>query len=172
MQMISKPSRYQIDVPGKEILPARTGRRSQSRRKGRALRIGDFCFLFAALAALVGMVAGIKMGISQDFTLAPAHAHLNLLGWVTVALYGLYHRSIGRVGGWVGWVQVLCGALGSAAMGGGLALYLGTGDDGYFPFVVLGSLLALLGMVLFLVIVLADLLGFSRVAGADKAAVA
>jgi hypothetical protein len=171
MQMISKPSPYQIDIPGKENFPARTGGPSQSRRKGRALRIGDFCFLYATLAALVGMVAGIMMGISQDFTLAPAHGHLNLLGWVTVALYGLYHRSIGRVGGWIGWVQVLSGALGSAAMGGGLALYLGTGDDGFFPFVVLGSLLAILGMMLFLVIVLADLLGFSRVSAGNKAAV-
>ena len=53
------------------------------------LRISDFCFVVAALAALGGMGLGIVMGISQDFTLAPAHAHLNLLGWVTMAIYGL-----------------------------------------------------------------------------------
>ena len=55
----------------------------------RAMRISDFCFLVAALSALGGMALGISMGITQDFTLSPAHAHLNLLGWVTMALYGL-----------------------------------------------------------------------------------
>lgn len=49
-----------------------------------------FRFLLIAVAvALVGMCGGIFMAATQDFTLAPAHAHLNLLGWVTLALYGL-----------------------------------------------------------------------------------
>ncbi|RYI13820.1 MAG: hypothetical protein EON48_12275, partial [Acetobacteraceae bacterium] len=99
------------------------------------------------------MVLGIRMGISQDFTLAPAHAHLNLLGWVTLALYGLYHRSSGRTGGWLGWTQVIAGASGAMLMAGGLALYLASGDHGYFPLIVSGSLLAVLGMVLFVAIV-------------------
>jgi hypothetical protein len=43
------------------------------------------------------MSGGILMAIAQDFTLAPAHAHLNLLGWVTMALYGLF--VTGQVGG-------------------------------------------------------------------------
>jgi hypothetical protein len=77
------------------------------------MRISDFCFVIAALAGLGGMVMGIVMGISQDFTLAPAHAHLNLLGWVTMAIYGLYHRGIGRTGGLAGWLQVCSGALAS-----------------------------------------------------------
>ena len=39
---------------------------------------------------------GIYMGMHEDFTLAPVHAHINLLGWVTLALYGLYHRGVER----------------------------------------------------------------------------
>lgn len=101
------------------------------------------------------------MGIAQDFTLAPAHAHLNLLGWVTMALYGLYHRAIGRSGGWLGWTQVLAGAFGAAIMSGGLAVYLQTGNHDLTPIVVAGSLLAFLGMALFVAIVLIDLLGRS-----------
>ncbi len=31
------------------------------------------------------------MSASGDHTLAPAHAHLNLIGWVTIALYGTYY---------------------------------------------------------------------------------
>ncbi len=122
------------------------------------LRISDFCFVVAALAALGGMGLGIVMGISQDFTLAPAHAHLNLLGWVTMAIYGLYHRGAGRTGGFAGWTQVGSGALGAGLMAGGLGDYLSSGSDRAMPLVVAGSLLALTGMVLFLGLVLADTL--------------
>ncbi len=120
------------------------------------MRISDFCFIAAALAALTGMALGISMGISQDFSLSPAHAHLNLLGWVTLSIYGLYHRGAGRQGGRIGWLQVGSGALGALAMAGGLAAYLGTGDDAFMPLVVMGSLLAVLGMALFLALVVAD----------------
>lgn len=120
------------------------------------MRISDFCFIAAALAALAGMTLGMVMGLSQDFTLAPAHAHLNLLGWVTMAIYGLYHRGVGRVGGFVGWLQVGSGAIGAGLMSLGLGLYLATGSDAYFPFVIAGPVLAILGMVLFAGLVLAD----------------
>jgi hypothetical protein len=127
------------------------------------MRISDFCFVLAALCALAGMALGIVMGISQDFTLAPAHAHLNLLGWVTMALYGLYHRGIGRTGGVAGWLQVGSGGLGAALMSGGLGVYLWHGhDDRYVPLVVAGSLLAVFAMVMFLVLVVTDLLRVER----------
>src|SRR3569833_3197240 len=51
----------------------------------------------AILQALVGMGLGIYMGISQDFTLAPAHAHNNLLGWVGMAIFGLYYLMLPEV---------------------------------------------------------------------------
>lgn len=161
MTKASNPySPYSIDVPGKENVLARpmSGPKA-GRPKGKTMRISDFCFLAAGLAALCGMTLGIVMGILQDFTLAPAHAHLNLLGWVTMALYGLYHRAIGRTGGWLGWTQVLVGALGAYMMSGGLAIYLQTGDHGLTPLVVAGSLLAFLGMALFVGTVIVDLMG-------------
>ena len=34
------------------------------------------------------MLAGIVMGIQQNFVLAPAHAHLNLIGGVLLFLFG------------------------------------------------------------------------------------
>lgn len=35
-----------------------------------------FCFIAGALAGTVGMALGMSMGIAQDFTLTPVHAHL------------------------------------------------------------------------------------------------
>ena len=52
-----------------------------------------FCILSATIYALIGMGIGIMMGISQDHSMAPVHAHLNLLGWVSFAIYGLFYHA-------------------------------------------------------------------------------
>jgi cbb3-type cytochrome oxidase subunit 1 len=52
----------------------------------------------AVVAALCGMTWGIIMGARQDFAPASAHAHLNLLGWVSMTLYGLFYRVVPRAG--------------------------------------------------------------------------
>ena len=129
------------------------------------MRVSDFCFLFAILAGTVGIGMGIVMGMAQDFTLAPAHAHLNLLGWVSMALYGLYHRGVERVSQRLAWLQAGCGASGFPLMAGGLAVYLGTGSQAPLPFVVAGSLLFLASMLLFAIVVVADIAVRNRKAG-------
>ena len=43
---------------------------------------------------LAGMAWGIQMSITQDFTLAPAHAHNNLIGFVVMTVYGFYYRLV------------------------------------------------------------------------------
>ncbi len=55
-------------------------------------RLSDRFMQLAVLSILVGMGLGVVMGKNQDFTLAPAHAHLNLLGWVSMFLFGLFYR--------------------------------------------------------------------------------
>jgi cbb3-type cytochrome oxidase subunit 1 len=52
----------------------------------------------AVLYALVAMVLGIAMGISQDHSQMPTHAHLNLVGWVSMALYALVYRQYPAAG--------------------------------------------------------------------------
>lgn len=47
----------------------------------------------AVVFALAGMSFGIFMAASGDHTLAGAHAHANLLGWVGMAIFGLYYRA-------------------------------------------------------------------------------
>ena len=42
---------------------------------------------------LVGMVFGLKMSMSMDFTLHGLHAHLNLLGFVVMTLFGLCYSQ-------------------------------------------------------------------------------
>ena len=47
----------------------------------------------STLFALAGMAYGMYMAGSQDFTYSPAHAHNNLLGWLSMAVFGLYYRT-------------------------------------------------------------------------------
>jgi FtsH-binding integral membrane protein len=44
------------------------------------------------LLLLAGMAWGLQMAISQDHSAFPAHAHLNLLGFVALFLFGIYYR--------------------------------------------------------------------------------
>jgi cbb3-type cytochrome oxidase subunit 1 len=46
----------------------------------------------AALYLLLGVTLGIGMGMTQQFALAPVHAHVNLLGWASLAIIGVVYR--------------------------------------------------------------------------------
>ncbi|HEX8570514.1 MAG TPA: hypothetical protein VF699_11420 [Caulobacteraceae bacterium] len=54
----------------------------------------DVYFLLAAACFMIGGVAlGMWMGINERFELAHLHAHINLLGWASLALFGLVYRA-------------------------------------------------------------------------------
>jgi hypothetical protein len=44
------------------------------------------------LLVLVGMIWGLQMAITDDHSAFPAHAHLNLLGFVALFLFGIFYR--------------------------------------------------------------------------------
>jgi len=55
----------------------------------------SFTFLVCGtVAVLIGMAWGIQMAASGDHGLSPAHAHLNLLGWVSFAIFGFYYHLV------------------------------------------------------------------------------
>ena len=46
-------------------------------------------FRLAALYFAIGVLLGVTMGASGDHSLFAVHAHINLLGWVSMALFGV-----------------------------------------------------------------------------------
>ncbi|HUN47979.1 MAG TPA: hypothetical protein VMU85_15725 [Stellaceae bacterium] len=100
---------------------------------------------------IIGMLLGIHMGIAQQFDLAPVHAHINLVGWVSLLLFGLAYRTgIAKVDGWAKvhfWVALVAAVLFPL----GIAVAILRQNS---ALAILGSLLVLLSMVLFLVNVL------------------
>src|ERR1700692_2862122 len=56
------------------------------------MKASVLCFRAAVLLVIAGMLWGIVMGISENHSTMPAHAHLNLLGWVSLFLFGIYYH--------------------------------------------------------------------------------
>jgi hypothetical protein len=100
---------------------------------------------------LVGMVLGIAMGIEENFALAPAHAHLNLIGFVLMFLVGLYYRTMPAAGkGTLAQIQAGLHITGALVLPCGIAL----ADLGHTPAVaIIGSLIVLTALALFALIV-------------------
>ena len=48
--------------------------------------LANRCIRLAGLYLMVGMTLGMVMGATHDFSLRAVHAHVNLLGWVGLAI--------------------------------------------------------------------------------------
>src|ERR1700682_2316135 len=81
-------------------------------------------FRAAVLMVIAGMIWGIVMGISQDHSTMPAHAHLNLLGWVSLFLFGIYYHlhPVVVLTSWV-WGQVSFWIVGTIILTIGVGLF-------------------------------------------------
>ena len=78
--------------------------------------IGSLMMCVSVVILLIGMLAGVAMGMQEDFALQPAHAHLNLVGGVLLFLFGLYYRLIpaagaSRLAKIQGWLHIVGGIL-------------------------------------------------------------
>jgi hypothetical protein len=132
-----------------------TGDRPQSGKhhqktigKVRLMRgLAYFCTVSAAAYALAGMGFGIVMAASHDHTLMTVHAHLNLLGWVSMAIYGLFYHTVPAAAETrLARLHVGVATLGLWIMIPGVAMAVLGMTEG--P-AIIGSLLTILGMLLF-----------------------
>jgi hypothetical protein len=115
--------------------------------------IGSLMMCVSVVILLIGMLAGVAMGIEQNFALQPAHAHLNLVGGVLLFLFGLYYRLFPAAGQSVlatvqGWLHIIGGILFPL----GVAVVILKGDS-YIALPILGSLIVIVATALFAVIV-------------------
>jgi hypothetical protein len=115
--------------------------------------IGPLMMCVAVLVLMVGMLAGVAMGIQENFALAPAHAHLNLIGGVLLFLFGLYYRLIPVAGRSTlakvqGWLHMT----GAVLFPAGIATVLLKGTS-FIAAPIAGSLIIVAAMALLAVIV-------------------
>ena len=106
-------------------------------------------FQAAVIFVIVGMIWGLIMAISGDHSAMPAHAHLNLLGWVSLFLFGIYYRlhpALDRQK--LAMTQVALWIVGTVVQAVGVGL-VHTGHESGEPFAAGGSLVVLASILLF-----------------------
>src|ERR1044072_741609 len=113
------------------------------------MKASSLSFQAAIVLVVVGMAWGLHMGISRDHAAMPAHAHLNLLGFVSLFLFGIYYRlhpaldrsraALVQVGVWIAGTIVL--TIGVAMVH--------TGREAGEPFAATGSLVVIADMLMF-----------------------
>jgi peptidoglycan/LPS O-acetylase OafA/YrhL len=112
-------------------------------------RVSLYFFKTATIFLLVGVAVGLHMGITENHSAMPAHAHINLLGWVTSALFGGYYALQPHRAEWrIAFVHFVVYAVGMVIMLP--ALYLKyTGYPEFEPLLAGGSMIVGLGVLIF-----------------------
>jgi hypothetical protein len=71
--------------------------RSLQGRRWSALTVDERLLRLSVLYALLGIGMGLAMAMSNDFTNKGVHVHVNMLGWVSMALMALGYRLFPRM---------------------------------------------------------------------------
>lgn len=125
-------------------------------------------FRVAVVYFVVAVALGIVMGASGDHTLMAVHAHINLLGWVTMALFGLIGLAYpaiteGRAAEWQFWLH----NTGVPVMLVALTARL-KGVEAAEPVIGIASVIVGIGVVLFAWLVLTRMAGPRAAAASAK----
>jgi hypothetical protein len=116
-------------------------------------RLAVWHFRAAILFLLAGLAFGLHMAASHDHTLTPVHAHLNLMGWASLALFGGYYALVPRkAAGRIAFAQFALSTIGILITIPSLALYL-SGMPAAEPGAAIGSIIFFLGAILFAIVV-------------------
>lgn len=114
-------------------------------------RVSFAFFAVAALYGLAGMVWGNQMGASGDHSAHAAHAHLNLLGWVTLSIMGAFYALAGgRAPSRLAWGNLALSAAGAALMSASMFQLMVRQDERFVPMVIAADLSTILGMLTFI----------------------
>lgn len=105
------------------------------------------------LSALVGMSLGVWMGANQDFVLRPVHAHINLIGFASMMLFGLFYRSFPAAAqGWLPGAHFGLSVLGFLILMPCLSLML-LGKPVFLPAMIASEIMLVASMLLFVIVV-------------------
>lgn len=128
-------------------------------------RIDVMFIVLAAFMLVCGVSMGVYMGVVHDFSLAPIHAHTNLVGWASLALFGIVYRIFPELKERRP-AAIHLGLAAPAALAFPFGIYLAIFAE--WPFLSIAAALAwLAGCLIFL----AQLVGLAFAGGADPVAV-
>ncbi|MHA7773353.1 hypothetical protein [Roseibium sp. M-1] len=108
-------------------------------------------FATSVIFVLIGMAWGIHMSMTTDHTMGPAHGHLNLIGFVAMAIFGTYYALTPKAAaGMLAKVHYGLAVLTVVVLVPGIYLAIGQQSE---VLAKIGSLLAVLTMLVFLFVI-------------------
>jgi hypothetical protein len=145
-----RPARARPKLDAARRRPAAVRRRNVSINKETSMQAHSQRWIFAAVIYFcLGVALGVHMGKSGDHSLFPVHAHINLLGWVSMALIGIIYHFFPVAGASrLATVQFWLYNAMFVVMMGALALYL-KGNQGMGPVLGITSMVLLATIVTF-----------------------
>jgi hypothetical protein len=113
------------------------------------MTIANTFLRFGVLSLIVGVGLGIWMGANEEFTLRPVHAHINLIGWASMMIFGFFYRlHPDAASGWLPKAQLGLSIIGFIAMMSGLAAML-LGNTSLLPALLAGEIMTALSILIF-----------------------
>ena len=109
--------------------------------------IDRWFILIGLLYAIFGFAFGIWLGINERFELAPVHAHINLVGFASMVLFGLLYRALALAESKLALAHFLIYTIGAVLFLAGLPL---AQSHQTIALAVIGSLSVLAGLLVFL----------------------
>lgn len=107
--------------------------------------------ILAVVCHLAGVGIGLAMGAAHDYSFRPVHAHVNLVGWVSLCLYGLIWRAWPDLGGAAARrTHLILAGTSALAFPAALALELSGGGSAPIALASIGWLAAAVWMLLLL----------------------
>jgi peptidoglycan/LPS O-acetylase OafA/YrhL len=130
------------------------------------VKASTLSFRSAVCLGIAGIAIGIIMAASKNHSVMPAHAHLNLLGWVSLFLIGIFYRLHPALdASRAALVQAVIWIAGTLILTCGVtAIYLGRTE--FEPVAIAGSLTVLAAMLMFAYLVFRPEWSAARVVGA------
>ncbi|MFD1039795.1 cytochrome-c oxidase [Virgibacillus byunsanensis] len=106
----------------------------------------------AVVYFVIGVMLGLTMGITQNFAYTSVHAHVNLLGWVSMALFGISYFCYPKAAeSGLAKVHFWLHNIGLPLMQGTLFVMLLTSNHSIVVLTIIGSIMIVVGAILFLV---------------------
>jgi len=106
-------------------------------------------FILALIYAICGMLLGLYMGLSQDHTQMPTHAHAMVLGWLMSGFFAFFYHFFPEIGrSWLARVHFWFTAAAGIVLLVSLYFVVG-GNTQLEPVTGISSILYFVGLLLF-----------------------
>lgn len=86
------------------------------------MKYSNILLRLSAIFALIGAMMGAHMAGSYDYAYRPVHAHVLVVGWLSVFAWSVYYRLFQPMAKKISALHVYTAIIGSVGLTGGMAL--------------------------------------------------